>query len=312
MTAPVHSRLRPLSRKDRAAAARRRAARRAACLPEDLAAARAQHLVDYSPAAAAATRGAMGRLPVIFSIADDAALLPHFLRHYEAQGATGYLCVAWEGAPVEAVERALPRGRSLLIRPGRPFSLGYADAHLHDQIRAAHLAPEDWYLVADLDELHRVPGWPSLAEAVAAARADGAEAIVGEFVDRVARDGSLPAKLGPRADIEALFPLRARATRRLKTAATSKVLAAASHVAIHSGHHRCEAREWLAYGEAHHFAWRGELRGRMAVRLERVRELGLAWGSECERLIEALDENGGRLPLTLPPERPVPPQWRTQ
>lgn len=304
----------------RAAAARRREARRvrregspAPNPVEDAAlAARERCLVDYASLSGGPSGYVAGALPLIFSVADDVQLLPHFVRHYERQGATDFLCVAWDDAPSAEVESLLPGDRSLVVRPGGPFSLGFADSHLQNQIRLAHLAPGSWYLVADLDEFHEVPGFRTLASAVAAAARDGAEVIAGEFVDRLARDGSLPARIPPAANLGRMFPLRTRATRRLKTAATEKVVAASSHIAIHRGHHRHEGREWIARGEVHHYAWRGDLRERMARRLERVRELGETWGGECQRLIEALDENGGRLPLTLPPERPVPPRWRTQ
>lgn len=263
---------------------------------------RRSKVVDYRPR----EDYRCGELPVIFSVDRKADLLPHFVRHYRNQGVTDFVCVAWEGSDLSFIREHLPE-RSLIVDPAVPFFLGYQDSHLQLQVRHHH-APSSWCVVADLDEMHEVPGF-TLREAVDAASAAGADAIVGEFVDRVTMDGSIPEHLED--DLWQQFPLQTRMTLRIKTWAIHKVLAVAPGVDWSSGHHCYErGKEWAHYGRCHHFTWWGDVVDRMRERLGKCQEVGAQWGTECTRMVEAVERNHGRLPVLHPPASETPRHWR--
>lgn len=265
------------------------------------------HLIDYRPAG----DYRCGALPVIFSVDEKTDLLPHFVDYYRERGVTDFVCVAWEGADLGFVCRTLEASGlpHLVVAPGVPFFLGFADSHLHNQIREAHVDPGGWCMVLDLDEFVEIPGF-DLREACARAEADGAVAICGEFVDRIAADGSLPASL--EADIWAQFPLQTRMTLSVKTWTVTKAVAVRGDTAVTSGHHYHEGagRSWCVHARVHHFAWWGDVTGRMKERLLCVKRVKLDWGGECSRTVETIEKHGGKLPLTCPPGRDIPRHWK--
>lgn len=246
-------------------------------------------------------------LPVIFSIEDDARLLPHFIRHYTTEGCTEFLACLWSDMNIPQVRAHLRAVAHRIIPvPGR-FATGRSDSDFQDQVRRAHVAPDQWYVIADMDEFHRVPGF-TLAEAVKRAAAAGAVAIAGEFVDRVTLDGSLPQELA--ADVWRQFPLETEMTKRLLTGCTRKVLAARGDQAVNAGHHDHDGEAWAHRGRVHHFKWWGNVVERQLRRLQNTEVMAVDLIQERRALVDQVTANSGRLPLAFPRAGKVPDHWR--
>ena len=72
----------------------------------------------------------------------------------------------------------------------KPYTPALQDIQMMDSLYQMDIAPLDWIIVADTDELFTY-GTTSLAEATQLMEADGATFALGEMLDHVAKDGSL-------------------------------------------------------------------------------------------------------------------------
>lgn len=72
----------------------------------------------------------------------------------------------------------------------KPYTPALQDIQMMDSLYQMDIAPLDWIIVADTDELFTY-GTTSLAEATSLMEADGATFALGEMLDHVAKDGSL-------------------------------------------------------------------------------------------------------------------------
>lgn len=73
----------------------------------------------------------------------------------------------------------------------RPYTPALQDIQMMLTLDRYDIPAMDWIIVADTDELFTY-GYPTLAEATAAMEAEGATYALGEMLDHVARNGSLP------------------------------------------------------------------------------------------------------------------------
>jgi hypothetical protein len=237
---------------------------------------------------------------VIFSIFNDSELLESFIKHYLGQGAKNFICVLWDLKSQEEISKRLTdtgcQFKIVFPDNGVEFN-GKADADVHDFIRATMVRTE-WYVIADLDEFHRIPGY-LISEGIAEANACGATVIAGEFLDRLTADGSIPTKTDIE-NIDAQFPLGSRMTAVITRGAFTKVLAAKRNVEITSGHHFHDGVQWVVFGWAHHFKWRGNILEKAVKRVESYEKQRLFWAAESRRLIEYLSSHGGQIDVSDP------------
>lgn len=243
----------------------------------------------------------LARLPVIFSVIDNADLLPHFVRHYLDQGATEFIACVHPSLPLahgQKVSQIMDEvGGRVHLMPEERFN-GQIDSQFQDAIRRKCISPTDWYIIADLDELHEIP-FMSLAEAVRRADEDGATVIAGEFRDRVTQTGTLPPSISDIVPIHLQFPMTARVTQAITMGMPSKVLAARGDIAIESGHHRHKGVAWTGRGWANHYKWWGPLLQKAKDRASSYKAQGLHWSNESELLVRHLTENDGNLNLSM-------------
>lgn len=164
--------------------------------------------------------------------------------------------------------------------------------------------PDDWWVVADLDEFH-VYDRP-LTDVIAACKAGGYDYVMGALLDRVAADGSLPA-LRPAESIWAQYPLAGLVTLRVPRAGTSKVTLARGDVLLQLGQHGARTGQALpaeqAFAQVHHFKWNDSVLPRL-IRREQAYSSG-AWHmtypdtvDESRRLLKYLEANEGRIDVT--------------
>lgn len=74
----------------------------------------------------------------------------------------------------------------------KAYTPALQDIQMMESLYQMNIAPLDWVIVADTDELFTY-GTTSLAEATSLMEADGATFALGEMLDHVAKDGSLAA-----------------------------------------------------------------------------------------------------------------------
>lgn len=73
----------------------------------------------------------------------------------------------------------------------QPYTPALQDIRMTLTLDRKNIPPLDWVIVADTDELYTY-GHPTIKETVAVMEAEGATYALGEMLDHVARNGSLP------------------------------------------------------------------------------------------------------------------------
>ena len=221
---------------------------------------------------------------VVASTAEAATMARHFLDFYVRRGGVPpgrAHCTIQSAAPDNPHTATL---EALMVEFGVHYDVwlgtftSTTKAWHRDALVAAHLAPDDWLVVADVDELHQFPGLPSHAgEAAAAtpaggaspiaaylarAEAAGANYVLAAWEDRVAEGGALshvePLDGGDAGTaLERQFPLRCRmaewttpdsgAAAWLPKAEATKVVANKAYLTVHRSAHKVA---WRSYADA--------------------------------------------------------------
>lgn len=125
---------------------------------------------------------------------------------------------------------------------------------LYSRSRSSH--PDDWFIIADQDELHQYPD--GLFEAIDYCDRNGYDFIEGAFVDRISSDGSLAA-VRPGQDLWSQFPLGGMISAEIAGACINKIVAAKGHVRLAHGQHFAMSGRGCPvsslYVPVHHFKW---------------------------------------------------------
>jgi hypothetical protein len=232
----------------------------------------------------------------------EAGLLPHLVDHYRGLGIESFSLI-WHSE--SAADPWYEVADALVRRAGLTFlhrHIGPYDEDLHQ--RLIHFAmsqhPDDWYVVADLDELH-VYDRP-LSELVELCEREGFDHVNGCFVDRVAADGSFPdIGTGP---LWRQYPLAGSVSAGLLRALPLKTGIARGSVDLLPGQHGAPTGRGLprdrGYIQVHHFKWTGSVVARLRRRVERFRDgaasgMHLAIEHEARRFLAHVETHGGRI-----------------
>jgi hypothetical protein len=225
-------------------------------------------------------------------------VLPHMLRHYRALGVDSFFVhvnLLDEDDPILDEVRAVCEVTSVSVG-GR---LWRGNADVHRAVMARH--PDDWFLVADQDELQEYPG--ALHEILESCERRGYDFIEGTLVDRLA-PGGVFAEVDPRGDIWEQFPLTALVTAALLGGEPRKVVAAKGRVALHGGQHRAEGGRGCPVDECHvavhHFKWTAGIVERLRARVALLRARGLPFAEESERFLRYVAEHGEAIDVRDP------------
>ena len=230
--------------------------------------------------------------------------LPHFVRHYQAQGLGRFhLTVQCQEGKRHSGEAARRRALRLL----RPLGVEHVDLlerdfdamalrDHHDRVQKESGAL--WFVWADIDEFqvypHGAPGMIAEWERV------GIRACSGLFVDRVSRSGELVA-FDPAEPIWGQFPVGAMVTRDLVGGQINKVVC--SHVSVrikHANHDpvRGQNVRWANQTiPVFHFKWDRSVVRRLRIRMTKAWKARCPWWTQTARVYETLAINDGRLPL---------------
>ena len=234
-------------------------------------------------------------MKLLTSIYDDARLLPHFLRHYEALGVTHFYCVAQVDQNRALLDEIAghARGHSFVVE-----EVMHGTFHPHplyqrlDAIRQRHVRPEEWIVCADLDEF--VDARVTIAELVARCEAAGADHVNGVLVDRIAADGRFP-PLGA-GPLSAQFPLAAALTGKLLRAWVHKVPIMRGSCPVLDGLHETVGRPLDAPPvSVFHYKWFDGVQARMTDRLYTRMLNGEGCWPEAKRFVDYVRRAGPRI-----------------
>lgn len=251
----------------------------------------------------------MSTMPRIFVVCTfglrQAPLLASFVRHYQSLGVENFK-LTFQIDPDEANDRktaaALAASASTLSSLGLEHAeilVGKFDAALlrthHDAIQA-RLHPSDWIVWADSDEFQAYPtGINAFIDQIASE--GDVDAVSGELVDRVTRDGSLPI-LDPDGLIWQQFPIGCDLTGRILDAFTHKICLAKASVAVTPGAHQVARRHGIRGRlshhiiPVHHFKWDATVLERLGRRLRTDWKRRCHWWTESQRFIDYFNEHG--------------------
>jgi hypothetical protein len=229
------------------------------------------------------------------------------IEHYRGLGVDEFVLIRHaedSAAPVFRATEEVVRAAGLELSETRigPWHEDL-NAALIRQVMMRH--PDDWFVVADLDELH-VYDRP-LPDLLRCCEARGYDLVEGCYLDRVAADGSFPQVT--RAPIWEQFPLAGGLSFPLLGATPTKVVLARGWVPLRLGHHTAGAgtaaphRE--VYAQVHHFKWNDTVVERTRTRKSRFQSG--AWRltypsvvSETVRFLDHVSAHGGRIDVTEP------------
>lgn len=213
-------------------------------------------------------------MPIRFAgvVGGDTSLLPYLLDHYARSGVDEFHVVRHADSPDVP---GLAESAEVMRRAGLAFATvvtGPWHMDLNARLIAAEMRkhPDDWWVVADLDEFH-VHDRP-LDELVKFCEANDYDYVDGAFVDRVAEGGRLidPAP-GGHPSLWEQYPLAGQLTARLLDGRPTKVVLARGHVELDVGQHMAwtgvAAPHDEAFSQVHHFKWNSTVPARLERRI---------------------------------------------
>jgi len=259
------------------------------------------------------------RIHLVSVVGASARLLPHMLAHYCGLGIESFLIHAH-------VSRADDPVLGEIQRITDEFGCGIAsvtigpwtqDVNPALYARSRNARPEDWFVMADQDELQEYPR--DLRTMLEECESRGFDYIEGGFLDRLSADGTFPEVAADRA-LGEQFPLGGFLSTPILDANPNKVVAAKGHVGIAPGQHwATSGRGWPAdemYVPVHHFKWVGGVVQSLEKRAAFYKSLGDPLCQESARFLDYCRLHNDRIDITDPllwiaPCSPSYPHWQT-
>lgn len=228
--------------------------------------------------------------------------LPHMLEHYRELGVCSIFLNVQVNCPddplLATVEEiaARYRCRIALVAHG-----DWQDLLARMYALARESKPNDWFILADQDELQLYPD--DLSEVIKYCEQRGHDYIRGVVIDRISADGGFP-ELEDEEKIWQQFPLGGLITYVILGAQIRKVVAAKGGIPLVQGQHfalkgrGCPVRDCLV--QVHHFKWIKGLIQRLEERVEQFKKGGRPHWVESQRFVSYYYSHGGRIQLDDP------------
>ncbi len=200
---------------------------------------------------------------------ENIELLPHFIEHYMKMGPVRFhfaLHVYERGSFIEQQANNCLSGYGIA-----PVSTAYGPwSENSNQITIAEIMrchPDDWWIVADLDEFQVYPR--DIRDIIRYANVHGFDYAEGALIDRVAEDGSLAAIT--RDSLWDQFPMAGRVTYPICGGYIKKIVLCKGRIKLGAGQHSVTAGKLLpasqCFAQVHHFKWNSGLVERLQRRI---------------------------------------------
>ncbi|MFE1457712.1 glycosyltransferase family 2 protein [Streptomyces sp. NPDC058735] len=243
-------------------------------------------------------------------VGGDISLLPYSLNHYRELGVESFHVIRH----VESrADPTLGPSVEMMREAGHEFA-DICVAPWHEDLNAALIRkqmsawPDDWWIVADLDEFHVYDRSP--AEVAAYCEEHGFDFVEGAFLDRVSADGRLTGPLPHGGEpLWGQYPLAGQLTLGLLDGRPTKVTLARGTVELDLGQHYAWTGRGVPveeiYAQVHHFKWTASARPRLTRRVAAYssgewRLLHRSIVGESQRFLDHLGKNGGRIDVDDP------------
>ena len=240
----------------------------------------------------------MTRIHLTTAVGGYVKVLPHMLHHHHALGVDSFFVHVnrlHDADPILDEVRAICEVTSV----STGGSLWRGNPGVHRAVMARH--PDDWFLIADQDELQVYPR--PLADVIDDCERRGYDFVEGTLIDRLA-PGGVFAAIDPVRDIWEQFPIAALVTAALLGGEPRKIVAAKGSVHVKGGQHGTEKGRGHPLEECHavvhHFKWTAGIVERLRARVALLRERGLEFAEESERFLRYVEEHGEAIDLRDP------------
>ncbi len=235
-------------------------------------------------------------MKLFVAVTGHATLLPHFLSHYSQAGVSAFF-IATEPELESQIRRAASSFSAHIVSTLDCTESIEGGTAAVSAMRRSFAGPEEWVVLADLDEFQVHPS--GVVATARAADLENANVVRGRFIDRVASDGLLK-PIGPHDDLWTLFPERCHVTALLQGGLDYKCALVKGGLA--SGrtpeglslahHHMVDERLASTSVEIHHFKWNAEALERIPAAMARTRSANQPFWVEYERVLEHLRQHG--------------------
>jgi hypothetical protein len=243
-------------------------------------------------------------------------ILPHFLKHYSDYVDEIQLVVYESDAhpnlynEVTKIIKNYPKATIIKKIYGRVFDWDKVTG-LYNYIKSSH--PNDWWVIADIDELHLYPN-DNLNELISECDNNGWELVRGGFIDRIGIDGEFKV-LTDEENIFNQFPNMGFFRYPLSNACPNKICVTKGHIEITSGQHYAKIGgdttwKWQGWNhpliapyetysvQVHHFKWDSTCEERIRAVAKVNQEY--SYSKEYEKMYIALRKNKFKIDLTKP------------
>jgi hypothetical protein len=244
-------------------------------------------------------------------------VLPHMLEHYRALGVESFFVNAHLTHPNDSV---LDRIQDITGKFGCGIQsitcgpwLQQVNPSIYARTRQAY--PDDWFILADQDELQLYPA--DLHSILEECDAQGYDYLEGGFIDRIATDGGFAA-VSRSTSIWEQFPLGGYISTPILDANPNKIVAAKGRVKVVPGQHAAASGRGCpveaCYVQVHHFKWVAGIVERLERRMAFYKEHDDPLWQESAEFLEYVRAHDGRIDLTdsrfhIAPCSPRHPSW---
>ena len=168
----------------------------------------------------------------------------------------------------------------------------------HSRLQDEKVAPGDWIVWADSDEMQIHP--KRLPEMAAWCEENRADLLRGIVIDRVAADGGLP-PFNPNEPIWRTFPLTCAVTAAFTKGAAKKIAFARGSIKLTGGKHFVAAGDRLraptGWVQIHHFKWDATVIERLRYRVRPEWRAKCRWWHNSQRMLDYFAANNQRFNL---------------
>jgi len=239
----------------------------------------------------------------------EANFLPHFLEHYKFADEICIVAYKSETSPnilrdISEQIKDSRNARIVLSVEERAFDWNRV-TELYNEVKYLH--PNDWWIVADLDEFHIYPhGDPKYV--IKECERNGWELVRGGFIDRLGKDGTFPILTSDKG-IFSQFPMMGFFRYPMSKACPNKVCIMKGHIEITPGQHYAKIDghttwRWQGWNhpliapytvQVHHFKWDSTCLDRMLAVAAVQKDY--SFSSEYQKMFDSLKYFDFKIPI---------------